>query len=47
MTELEAKIRIFEAIAKNSQDMCERGFYYTPSQVAETTNRVYNILNNG
>lgn len=44
MDELEAKVRIFEAIANNSKSMCESGFYFSPSGAARAANEVYEIL---
>ena len=44
MDELEAKIRIFEAIANNSDKLCDRGRYMNPINVANHTNGVYKIL---
>lgn len=46
MDELEAKIRIFEAIANNSEKMCSSGNYMTCVNAAHNTNRVYDILKN-
>ena len=45
MEELEAKVRIFEAIANNSRAMCDSYRYMTPSSVASHAVTVYNILN--
>lgn len=44
MDELEAKIRIFEAIANNSRNMCSSENYMTCVNVAHNTNMVYDIL---
>lgn len=44
MDELEAKIRIFEAIANNSDKLCDRGRYMAPVNVANYANEVYKIL---
>lgn len=44
MDELEAKIRIFEAIANNSNKRCDSGRYMAPRNVANYTNEVYKIL---
>lgn len=44
MDELEAKIRIFEAIANNSNKLCDNGRYMTPRNVANLTNEVYKSL---
>ena len=44
MDELETKIRIFEAIANNSDNLCDKGRYMSPINVANYTNQVYKIL---
>ena len=44
MDELEVKTRIFEAIANNSDKLCDRGRYMNPINVANHTNEVYKIL---
>ena len=44
MNELEAKIRIFEAIANNCDKLCDSGRYMNPINVANYTNDVYKIL---
>ena len=44
MDELEAKVRIFEAIANNSKSMCKDSHYFSPSGVARAANEVYEIL---
>ena len=46
MDKLEAKIRIFEAIANNSEKLCDSNRYMTPKWVAKYTNEVYDILAN-
>lgn len=44
MDELEAKIRIFEAIANNSERLSDSEEYITPYGVAKYANRIYGML---
>ena len=43
---LEAKLRIFEAIANNIEKMCDKGYYMSPTTVANNVNQVFRILTN-
>ena len=44
--ENEIKLRLFESIASNSQNLCDTTHYMTPQSVANNVNGVYNILFN-
>ena len=44
MDELEAKVRIFEAIANNCNSLCDTDRFFTPSGAARAANDVYKIL---
>lgn len=44
MDELEAKVRLFEAIASNSNKLCDGNHYMKPYGVANYVNEVYEIL---
>ena len=44
MDKLEAKVRIFEAIANSSNSLCDTGRFFTPSGAARAANDVYEIL---
>lgn len=46
MTTEEIKVRLFEAIAANAQNLCNNKQYMTPQDVAHNVNDVYNILFN-
>ena len=45
-TEEEIKLRLFESIAGNSQNLCGSTRYMSPQSVAHNVNDVYNILFN-
>ena len=47
MDELEAKLRIFEAIANNCDSLSDTGRFMTPSGAAKAANDVYKILTEG
>ena len=42
--EEEIKLRLFESIAANAEKLHDRGYYMSPSNVAENVNNVYNKL---
>lgn len=44
MEEIKIKLKIFTAIANNSQNLCDDNKYMTPKGVAVYTNEVYEIL---
>ena len=44
MTEEEIKLKLFEVIANNSSNLCDKGRYMTPRNVARHANEVYNDL---
>lgn len=46
MTTEEIKVRLFEAIAANSQNLCDKEQYMTPTYIANNVNIVYDILFN-
>ena len=46
ITEEEIKVRLFEAIAANSQNLCDSTHYLAPTTIAKNVNAVYNILFN-
>ena len=46
ITEEEIKLRLFESIAGNSQNLCSSTRYMSPQNVAHNVNDVYNILFN-
>ena len=46
MTTEEIKVRLFEAIAANAQNLCDRAHYLAPTTIAKNVNAVYNILFN-
>ena len=46
MTTEEIKVRLFEAIAANSQNLCDSAHYLAPTSIAKNVNAVYDILFN-
>lgn len=46
ITEEEIKLRLFESIAGNSQNLCDSTHYMSSKSVAHNVNDVYNILFN-
>ncbi len=44
MTQEEIKVRLFEAIANNSRNLCDNGEYMKPGHIAYNVNKVYDML---
>ena len=44
MTELEIKLEIFKEITNNSLNLCPDNKYISPTELADYTNEIYEIL---
>ena len=42
--EQEIKLRLFESIAAHSEQLCDRGHYMSPNNVAQSVLNIYKIL---
>lgn len=43
-SEEEVKLKLFESIAANSENLCDTSKYMSPESVADKVNLVYDIL---